>query len=40
MLLTHITNTNPHHQAKGIVSGQVCRTVAVTAGAKAAANTA
>lgn len=38
MLLTHITNTNPHLQAKGIVSGQVTGTVAVTAGAKAAAN--
>lgn len=36
MLLTQITSTNL--QAKRIVSGQVCGTAAVTAGAKAAAN--
>lgn len=38
MLLTHITSTNPHLQAKGIVSGKVSWTIALTAGAKAAAN--
>lgn len=38
MLLTHITSSNPHLQAKAVVSGKVTGTVAVTAGAKASAN--
>lgn len=38
MLLTHITSSNPHLQAKAVVCGQVSGTAAVTAGAKASVN--
>lgn len=38
MLLTHISSSNPHLQAKAVVSGRVSWTVGVTAGAKASAN--
>lgn len=38
MLLTHITASNPHLQAKAVVSGQVSRSAAVTAGDKASAH--
>lgn len=40
MLLAHITSSNPHLQAQAVVSGPASGAAAVTAGAKAPANTA